>query len=322
MGNSIFAKEKNIYAIYDKNDGLIEASPLLVNGFQIGKIRALDLIKVTGIDSVLVKDSSEVNWRFVPRKKYIYTVRDKYKVLVTFTLTENTIIPKNSIARIVSQDLLGTKAISIELGNSPLEVENLDTLATGNQTNFSDEIKREMEPLKAKFTVLKESLDSVTGIVKQTMDAAGKKKMVENFKNIKKTVIAFNQNTHLLNSQNARTSGNMASIQAKANSITQNLANNNKKIAQMAANFANVSNAVAQANINEALLSTNKATAQANAIMTQINKGEGTVGKLVNDTALKNNLARSNHDLNKLMKDVKVNPERYLHFSVLGKKNP
>ncbi|MBC7863938.1 MAG: MCE family protein, partial [Bacteroidia bacterium] len=59
-----------------------------------------------------------------------------------------------------------------------------------------------------------------------------------------------------------------------------------------------------------------------NLILDQINKGEGTVGKLVKNDSLYNNLNKSAQDLDKLMKDLRQNPERYLHFSVFGKKSP
>ena len=85
-GHNLFNKQTTIYAVYDKIDGLIEANPLQVNGFKVGQVSKIEL---------------------VPSGK------DNYKVKVSFILTEDVKIPINSKARIISADLLGTKAVQI-----------------------------------------------------------------------------------------------------------------------------------------------------------------------------------------------------------------
>ena len=66
---------------------------------------------------------------------------------------------------------------------------------------------------------------------------------------------------------------------------------------------------------------TNHALMQANIILDKINRGEGSAGKLLKNDSLYLNLNKSAQDLDKLMKDIRINPDRYLHFSVFGKKN-
>ncbi|MFN5629328.1 MAG: MCE family protein, partial [Bacteroidota bacterium] len=56
-------------------------------------------------------------------------------------------------------------------------------------------------------------------------------------------------------------------------------------------------------------------------VMTKINEGKGSLGLLVNDKKLYDNLEASTKDLDKLMVDIKENPKRYIHFSVFGKKD-
>jgi phospholipid/cholesterol/gamma-HCH transport system substrate-binding protein len=55
--------------------------------------------------------------------------------------------------------------------------------------------------------------------------------------------------------------------------------------------------------------------------MTKINKGEGSLGALVNNDTLYRKLDASANDLDKLLKDLRINPERYVHISVFGKKD-
>ena len=58
-----------------------------------------------------------------------------------------------------------------------------------------------------------------------------------------------------------------------------------------------------------------------NAVADKIERGEGSVGKLLNDEELYNNLAGASAQLEALLEDMKLNPKRYVHFSLFGKKN-
>lgn len=57
-----------------------------------------------------------------------------------------------------------------------------------------------------------------------------------------------------------------------------------------------------------------------NDMMAKIEGGEGSLGKLVNDKALYNNLADASRELDLLLQDFRLNPKRYVNVSVFGKK--
>src|ERR1700756_109958 len=100
-GTDILKKRNYIYAIYDKTDGLIDASSVLVSGVKVGQVHSSKLIK---------RDN-------------------KYKVLVTFILTEDIKIPKDSKAKLVSVDLLGSKAVDLQFYNSTDYISPGDTIS-------------------------------------------------------------------------------------------------------------------------------------------------------------------------------------------------
>ncbi|NBV13708.1 MAG: hypothetical protein EBS07_06535 [Sphingobacteriia bacterium] len=54
--------------------------------------------------------------------------------------------------------------------------------------------------------------------------------------------------------------------------------------------------------------------------MEKINRGEGSLGLLINDKKLYNNLTASAISLDSLFVDLKKHPKRYVHFSVFGRK--
>ena len=58
-----------------------------------------------------------------------------------------------------------------------------------------------------------------------------------------------------------------------------------------------------------------------NSITTSLKNSEGTAGKLINDKSIYDNLENATNQLNRLIEDIKLNPNRYINFSVFGKKN-
>ena len=292
-GIDIFKKEIKIYALYPKNDGLMEASPLLISGYKVGQINKLDLIK---------SDSG-------------------YHVLVTFILNENISIPKNSIARLVSQDLLGTKAVSIEMGNDINYLLEGDTLETAVEEGMKEMVNKTIQPLKLKIDGLIGNLDSVVTIVNQIMNTNVRNGLIESFESIRNAVIALNHSSRNIDTLITMQQGRISDIITKINAIAENINNNDEKISNVIRNFSNISDSLAKSNIKNTIENTNHALMQANIILDKINRGEGSAGKLLKNDSLYLNLNKSAQDLDKLMKDIRINPDRYLHFSVFGKKN-
>ena len=58
-----------------------------------------------------------------------------------------------------------------------------------------------------------------------------------------------------------------------------------------------------------------------NNITNKLNQGEGTLGKLIYDDGLFKNLDNATKNLEELIEDIKLNPKRYVHFSIFGKKS-
>src|SRR5690606_11127995 len=65
----------------------------------------------------------------------------------------------------------------------------------------------------------------------------------------------------------------------------------------------------------------NQAMADVQAVTDKINRGEGSLGLLVNDDQLYNNLNSASAELDELIRDLKTNPGKYLKLSIFGKKD-
>ena len=87
------------------------------------------------------------------------------------------------------------------------------------------------------------------------------------------------------------------------------------------ANLDNLSSDLSKTEIRATVENANKAMKDVQAITDKINKGEGSIGLLVNDDKLYNNLNNASENLDELMQDLKTNPGRYLKISIFGKKD-
>src|SRR6201987_1636765 len=165
-GNDIFKKSRYIYAIYDKTDGLIDASPVYVSGVKVGQVNKSTLIK---------RDN-------------------KYKVLVTFILTEDIKIPKDSKAKLVSVDLLGSKAIDLQFSNSTVFINTGDTILADYEDDLKTAVDKRIAPLQKKAESLISSIDSVMQVVQAVLNANVRQNLVASFESIK-TTISYLQHT-------------------------------------------------------------------------------------------------------------------------------
>jgi len=104
------------------------------------------------------------------------------------------------------------------------------------------------------------------------------------------------------------------------NSNKDKLNNTFANLDTTAANFAKLSDSLAQINLGELVKNMQATLSKLNSITDGIDKGEGTMGKLLKDEELYDNLTGATKQLELLLEDLKLNPKRYMHFSLFGKK--
>jgi phospholipid/cholesterol/gamma-HCH transport system substrate-binding protein len=292
-GTNLFSHKYELYAVYPKIDGLIPANPLLVNGFKIGQVKKINLIQ-TG---------------------------SEYKVLVTFLLTEDVKIPKNSIARAVSSDLLGSKAVEIIYSNSNEFVASGDTLLSDTEESLKSSVDKRIAPLQAKAENLISSIDSVMTVVNSVLNTKTRENLDKSFESIRKAILSLEQTAYKLDDLVGSEKAKITAILTNLNNITANLDKNGKKIDNIIGNLNNLSDSLAKAELKSAINNADKSLKELNVLLAGINQGQGTLGKLAKNDTLYYNLNKSSEDLDKLLKDLRYNPQRYIHFSVFGRKD-
>ena len=104
----------------------------------------------------------------------------------------------------------------------------------------------------------------------------------------------------------------VTTILQNVESITTNLHNNNDKITRVLTNFESISDSLAKSNVKNTISNLDKSLAQFDKILQKIEKGEGTIGLLLNDKEMYNNLTSASKQLDLLIEDMKKHPRDML----------
>lgn len=283
-GNDVFSSDNTYYTVYDNVDGLTTSKPVMVNGYQIGRVSQMVLM-------------------------------ENGKIQVAFKISSEYAVPSNTIARIVSADLLGSKAIVFDLGNSSTMAKDGGILQSDVQANLLEKV----EPLQHKIENLVVKLDSVlTGV-----NSALNDEFQKNFRNSLRSISISLSNMEKITSDVEELMGSerlrLARIMQNVESITNNLKNNNARINSILTNFDQLSNDLSSMEIKSTVDKAHQAMQDVQFITDKINKGEGSLGLLVNDDKLYNNLNNASEELDGLIRDLKTNPGKYVRISIFGK---
>ena len=282
-GNDVFSGSDKFYAIYNSVEGLSVSKPVLVNGFQIGRVSKMEL---------------QPDGRTIVEFK----VEPKYKV------------PNNTLAKLESADLLGSKVIVFEMGNSKVYAESDDTLKADVQGSLAESL----QPVQKKAEELIAKMDSSLSAINKILNPQFQKNVDRSFLSIANSLQTLEGTTkkidNLVGSQTTHING----IMANAEDVSGNLKTSSSHLNAIATNFETFSNDLSHSNIKQTLDNANKAVADLQASINKINDGHGSLGLLLNDDKLYKNLADASANMDKLFIDLKAHPKRYVSFSVFG----
>lgn len=287
-GNNVFEKKTFFYAIYNNVEGLTSSDPVTLNGLYVGKVMDVDLLDNTsGLSIARILMQKDIK------------------------------IPVNSSFQLYSQDLLGEKAVKLVLGNAKEYAQDGDTLKGDVAASLTEEVSEAILPVKQKAESLLGSADSIINILKVILKGG---QIESSMNNIEKATGSFEhvaRNIDTLIDQQRETLGKTF---VNLEHITANLDSNGENITKMFENLAQLSDTLSQANIKQTVSNLNKSLEELHAMLEKVNKGEGTIGMLVNDKQLYDNLTKSTANLESLLADLEANPKKYVHFSLFGGK--
>jgi len=236
--------------------------------------------------------------------------------MVSVMLSTDFPIPKNTIARIFSSDLMGSKAVELLLGNSSEILQEGDTLPTSVEAGLMAEVNAQVQPIKKKAENLMASIDTLVVAFQSIFNKSARENLAESFLNIEKTLANLQNATSNIDTLVVEESTRISAILINLDSLTTTFRENRGNITAIVENFEMISDSLAKSEIPGTFARLNKSLDNVQTILDKVNNGEGSLGMLINNDSLYLELNRSATALDSLLVDIKRNPKRYVRFSL------
>lgn len=285
-GRDVLNTSKMVYVVYERVDGLVVSSPVLIRGLNVGRVAQL---------------------RFLDNQRS--------RVLVRLDIKGKMDIPENTLAELISADILGSKAIRLVFPDSinanTIYIQSGDTLPGLVEKTLRQSVDETVQPVKIKAEELLSSLDSILITISYFLSDSTRERYNQGFDNLASTIENLNKSSKRIDLFVKAESERFSAMITHFLSISENLAKNNDLINNIIKNLSAISDSVERANIQTTIVNAEKAIREIDLITEKINSGEGSLGLLLEDDALYNNLESTARSLDLLLKDIKDNPRRY-----------
>ena len=290
-GKTLFKTGHYIFAKYKDTKQIMVSNPVYVNGFQVGSVFEIE-----------------------------NTDKNLSDILVTIKLKDYYMIPDNSLA-VIRESMLGTPSIDIKLGSSKKGMLTGDTIATVSEPGMLGEVTSKIEPVADQLKQTLKSLDAVLKNINGVFDPATKNNLQSVIANMNATTASLLGSSASIEKMLNEQSGSITQSLNNVNSFTKNLSANNEKLSKTMSNIEKTSAQFSEADIKGSVTQFKSAIEKLNSVLTKVDSKDGSLGKLLNDKTLYDNLNNSVHSANILLDDLRVHPKRYVNISVFGKKD-
>ena len=275
--NDIFVSDRTFYAVYSDVEGVVNGTPVTVNGFPVGSVQKISFY-------------------------------NNKELLIKFRVENDIKFSKNSLAQIYETGLIGGKAIAILPANDNARVAiTNDTLKTSIAPGLTDLVNKQITNLQDKIESMIMSADSVLHKINRVFDDSTRVSLRNSVSGFNQTIIDLKATSSLIKSI----------VESNKSDIDLTL-NNVKDISKDLSNFSSTLN---NSGFDQTLINFKKSSEDLSEILKDINRGQGTITKLINNDSLFNNLNDASKSIDLLLEDIRLNPNRYIHFSIFGKKN-
>lgn len=284
-GSSLFEHTKKLYAIFDNVEGMEVSNAVQINGLQIGSVEAIN------------ESDKDL----------------KGGIVVTIVLKKDVHIPTNSVG-VINSGIISSSSIIINKGDATSFLKDGDTLLTKQKSNLFSQVQQSINPVILQLGGTLQSLDSLIQVIGSLFDP----KLKNNFSAILSNLAASSANLQtLLNAQ----TGQLAQSMRNVNEFTGNLAKNNDHITHTLENVEKATSSLAAAKIPETVETLQGTVTDLRGVIAKMNSSDGSLGLLLNDKKLYQNLEGTSRSLNTLLDDVRLHPKRYVSISVFGRKD-
>ena len=229
------------------------------------------------------------------------------KTRVSFSIDEKLKFSKNSKIRLYEQGLMGGNALAVITANDNEMAKSGDFIASEVEEGLVKNLANNFSGLSSELDVTLKSADSLlvnlNDLVADDSDKGIKSAIAE----LNETLKSFKSLSYTLKATVSKNEDKLSSVITNFNKVSEDL--------------ASLSGDLKKVEISKTVSDLDKTLVNVNNLLTGLEKGNGTLGKLMKDDKLYENLEIASHQLKELLQDFKLNPKRYVNVSVFGKKN-
>lgn len=287
-GKQVFSRQPTIYAVFANVGSLEKSNIVKINGLPIGTV-----------------------YDFMPADKEVNNI------IVEIHLTRDVNIPANSVA-FIDASLVGSAHIAIEKGNANTYLQPGDTISTRLDAGLIGNIRTQLTPTITRVNETVDSLKVVLGSIHAIFDPSTNQNLQNMIASLTYT------SAHLERLMNAE-SGMVAQVAGNLNAVTGNLARNNEQISSSIRNIETATSNLANTPIQQTVTSLQGTIEELKGTIGRldrnINNNNGTLGRLMNDQKLYDQMNQAALSLEILLDDIRTHPKRYVNISVFGGRN-
>ena len=274
-GEDIFNRSSSYYVVYDQVDGLAVTGPVYLRGYKVGMVE--DIVY-----------NHEGN-----------TFEVELKVKSQFE------IPANSTAEVYSADIMGARAVRINLGDSKQILESGDTLGAAIQPDMISTVMGQIEPLKEQAMELMATMNRTLESVDKLLDSTSRSEIQSSLKHLNRTLANAATLSRTLND----ISPELVAIVKNLEVLSKGLGESTDEIKGSLENVNAITSSLSKAELDKTIESLRS-------LSDKLQDPNGSVGKLLSTDSLHNAVNTLINDVDKLVKGISENPKKYIKVSV------
>ena len=242
-------------------------------------------------------------------QKINFNPNNTRELLVDIIIENDVLFPKTSLAELYETGLIGGKAIAIipDYKNDSTIASDGDLLKGVIKPGLTELVNQILPQVQLQIEVLIKNAEIVLGNINTLFDEETKQELrssIQDFSNLTKNL--------------SETSDEISNLIVNN---SENLTNTISELSKASSNIRTIPDSISKEEVLKITSNLNELVSNLNTITRSLKDSEGTAGQLINDKSIYKNLENATNELNILIKDIKLNPGRYINFSVFGKKN-
>lgn len=222
-------------------------------------------------------------------------------VLVTFNLTTDVVLKNDARFTVMNLGLMGERFVAAQTGHADTLLDLSQPIRGFYDTGIPEVMGRMGEMIEMVRRVA-ESLDQVVGT------KSSRESMLKTIDNLREITQKTNA---LLDRNQDRFDQTLADLSYTSSELKSMVADNKDKLGSAVDNFSSASE-----KLNNITTTLDSLSTSLKKLTSKLESGEGTLGQLVNDTTLYEQIKRTTQNVDSLILDIKKHPRKYLKFSV------